>query len=112
MYNGENHMVLGSHGGYQYAPEDPDTIKERATISVITDIVNIGRWQGYKKWDEDICLDDAYYGFFTEVEVDCLYEEDWDDDMGRCAVAKKDDLEEQVWQLVCCIDPDADYFIE
>ena len=50
-YNGENRMVLPT-----CAPEDPDTIKERVAISVITPIVNIGRWAGYVKTDEDIDL--------------------------------------------------------
>lgn len=103
-YNGENSMVLPT-----CAPEDPDTIKERVAISVMTPIVNIGRWAGYVKTDEDIDLVDSYYGFETEIEVECLCEEDWDDDCGRCTVADRDDLRWQVSEAVSAIDPDADY---
>lgn len=106
MYNCENHMVLPT-----YAPEDPDTITQRVAVSVMTDIVNIGRWAGYRKTDEDIDLSDSYYGFETEIEVECLCEEDWDDDMGRCSVADPDDLRWQVHEAVQAIDPDAEYEI-
>lgn len=82
MYNGENYMVLPTA-----APEDPGTITQGVRVSVLTPIVNIGRWKDYPKFDADIDLADSYYGFETEVVVECLCEEDWDDDMGRCAVA-------------------------
>lgn len=104
MYNGENSMVLPG-----CAPEDPDTITERVAISVITDLVAIGRWAGYGKKDEEIDLADAYASFCTEIEVECLCSEDWDDDCGRCLVADKDDLCMQVRAAVRDIDPDADY---
>ena len=106
MYNGENSMVLPT-----YAPEDPDTITERVTVSVMTDLPNIGRWAGHAKSNEDIDLRDAYYGFETEIEVECLYEEDWDEDCGCCVVADRDDLRWQVCEAVRAIDPDADYEI-
>lgn len=106
MYNGENSMVLPTA-----APEDPDTITQSVTLSVLTPIVNIGRWVGYAKRGEDIDLGDSYYGFETNIEVECLYEEDWDDDMGRCAVADPDDLRWQVSEAVRAIDPDAEYEI-
>jgi hypothetical protein len=106
MYNGENYMVLPTA-----APEDPGTITQGVRVSVLTPIVNIGRWKDYPKFDADIDLADSYYGFETEVVVECLCEEDWDDDMGRCAVADPDDLRWQVSKEVKAIDPDAEYEI-
>ena len=103
-YNGENSMVLPT-----YAPEDPDTITERVEVSVFTPITNIGHWAGYKKYDEDIDLEESYYGFTTHIEVECQYYEDWDDDMGRCAVADPDDLRWQVDEAVRAIDREAEY---
>lgn len=84
---------------------------KRVTISVLTPIVNIGRWAGYRKRDEDIDLTDSYYGFTTTIEVECLIEEDWDDDMGRIAVPNREDLADQVWREVRATDDAAEYEI-
>ena len=108
IYNGENHMVLPC-----YTPEYQDTVTERVRLrlSVMTVPANIGRWAGYTKRNEEIDLVDNYHGFETEINVESLAEEDWDDDMGRVVVADKDDLRWQVSNAVHAIDPEAEYEI-
>lgn len=94
MYNGENSMVLPS-----YAPESPETEKRRVAVCVTTDLLNIRRWAGYCKRDEDIDLGDGCYSFVTDVEAECFGPDD------------REGLLEDVRETVFATDPDADFEI-